>query len=236
MYFSEKHNLLVIAIPKTGTRSVEIALLEFDPSGENHSITINGKRTSGEDLREGFIGHARAVDIMDGIGKESFRKLNTVTFIRDPYEKLVSVYFFNKQSTLWGFKQIKGHKKRLLRKAKFFMTVLIAKALPFQIWAFLYPYKSNASYVKDRNGNRIVKYIGRTELLNQDLKKIFDQIGIPVENLNVGHLNKSKHLDPVKYFENRIFQRLISLRLSEDKRLYDQITKEMNAQEQKTEV
>ena len=50
MFYSQKLNILVIGIPKTGTVSVENALMELDSTGENHSITIGSKVYKGKDF------------------------------------------------------------------------------------------------------------------------------------------------------------------------------------------
>lgn len=220
MFYSQKLNLLVIGIPKTGTVAVEQALLKLDSTGETHSITVGNKTYKGKDFLRGQLTHARASEIRDVIGKEYFDKLHTLTFIRNPYHKLVSAYHFAKGNKLRSTFTMHGPKKLFLRRFNYFFTTLAPKILPFQFWALIYPYRSNYDYIYDKNGVQLVKHIGRTEYLEEDLKYILDRIGIDSKLITIEKLNTSKHRDSEAYFSNRLFKYLISKRVKRDMELY----------------
>jgi hypothetical protein len=69
MYYSEKYKILIIGIPKTGTVSIENAMLNLDTKGLTHGITINGRQYSPASFPQGIINHARASDFRTVLGE-----------------------------------------------------------------------------------------------------------------------------------------------------------------------
>jgi len=227
MIYSKKFGFLYIAIPKTGTVSTQNELLKLDRNSENHSITLDDRVIRGNDLRKGVLGHARAKEIKEVVGDSFFNNLNTFTIVRDPFHKLVSAYFYRKRNKIIDNKQKSGSIKLIFNKFKHAFSVILAKSLPFYIWVFIYPYRSNSSYIFDDKGKRLVKYIGRTEYLESDLKAIISHLGLNPSQLSIKKLNTSKHDEPQKYYQKRLFKKLISLKLKKDLFLYRQVTEEM---------
>jgi len=224
MFFSKRYKLLFIAIPKTGSTSIEAFLKTIDPNGSNHSITINGSILKGKDFEKGIIGHARAREIQSVVGIKNYEGLNSFTFVRNPYELLVSAYFFSKKNKIGHFKNFKGSKRIFRRKMGYFFSVLSAKMIPFQIWALLYPYKSSYNYIFDNNGKKLIKYIGRTDNLYGDLIEILNLMGIDISNQELQYLNKSSHKDISHYYNNRLFKYIIYKKIKRDLDLYENIS------------
>jgi hypothetical protein len=224
MVYSKKHNLLYISVPKTGTTSVIKALLKIDPDAENHHLTIGDRIIRGKDLKKGVLEHARAKEIKEVVPADFFNHLNILATIRLPQSKLVSAYFYAKKNKLIKLKYNKIKSFRLLlNEFNYIFSVLLAKVLPFQFWAFLYPYRSNYDYIFDDKGNRLVPYIARTEYLEADLKLIFSKLGIDISNFELGVSNTSNHEDYSIYYKNRLFNKLISKRMKQDNDLYEKV-------------
>ena len=228
MFFSKKYNLLFIASPKTGTVSIHEALEKLDSSGERRKIVMDNKEITSNNLDQGIIGHARAREIKKALGEEDFNKLNTIGFIRNPYSKLVSSYFFTKSNNLSHAFNKKGNKHLLKRSVNYFLSTLFAKVLPFKIWALFYPYKSNLSYLTDYDGSLIVKYIGRTEYLNQDFHHIMDSLDIDVIHIQVGKSNTSSHKSKDHYFKSNWFKNKMYIKMKADIDLYNKICKKLD--------
>jgi hypothetical protein len=228
MFFSKKYNLLFIASPKTGTVSIHEALEKLDSSGERTKIVMDNKVITSNDVDQGTIGHARAREIKKALGVEDFNKLNTIVFIRNPYSKLVSSYFFNKTNNLSHAFNMKGNKHKLKRSVNYFLTTLFAKVLPFKIWAIFYPYRSNLSYLTDYDGSLIVKYIGRTEYLNQDFHNIMESLDIDVKHIQVGKSNTSSHKSEHHYFKSNWFKNKMYIKMKADIDLYNKICKKLD--------
>jgi hypothetical protein len=86
--------------------------------------------------------------------------------------------------------------------------------------------KTNYEYFFDKKGNRIVKYLGRTDCLNEDLLVILNNINIISEN-DIPHINQSKHKTRDQYFKNAWIKKKLSKKYSQDLNLYHLIQKEM---------
>jgi hypothetical protein len=223
MFYSNKYNLLFIASPKTGTVSIEEALVKLDPQGELWKIAVGDKKIDSMDVDSGSIGHASARELKKVIGKVDFIKLNTMTFIRNPYLKLVSSYFFNKKNKLSHAFHIKGEKHKIKRSINYFLTTLFAKVLPFKIWAILYPYRSNLAHLTDHDGALIVKHIGRTEYLNKDFHSIMKSLNIDAKHIQVAKKNTSSHKSYENYFKSVWFKKMMYKKMKLDIDFYNKI-------------
>lgn len=228
MFFSKKFNLLFIASPKTGTVSVHELLQQIDSEGQRRKVEIDdGTEITSRDIRGGVIGHANALDLKKAIGEKRWSELETIILVRHPMSKLVSSYFFNKNQPLLSVFNMKGGNKRNLRIIKSFSSRLSAKILPFWLFIILFPMKTNLSYCTGSKGERIVKHIGRTENLTEDLSVIFKRIGIDADIKNrISHLNKTKHKSADYYFSKRIVRYFFNLRYKADLTFYNEIVEE----------
>lgn len=206
MIISYENRYIFIAVPKTGTTSIQKLLLESDPTARNYGIEINGRHYS-------FGEHDTALQIKSELG-DLYSEFRTFGFIRHPYSRIVSSYFFYEQG---GKRLDKRNKKRILRELRF----LTAKVLPIKIWSVLYPYKSNKEYFIDRDGNVIVDNIGIFENLDKDFLKIADKIGIPISADKIPHSNRSKHEGKDEYFTNKLHEYLIDLKIGNDLEFYN---------------
>jgi hypothetical protein len=55
MYYSEKYKILIVGIPKTGTMTIQDAMLNLDSKGLIHGITINGLQYSPSSFPQGIM-------------------------------------------------------------------------------------------------------------------------------------------------------------------------------------
>lgn len=221
MFYSEKFKLLVIGIPKTGTVSVQKALLEgLDKEGTCHGIHIGDTKFYSHQFKQGIINHARAREFKEVLDP-LYESLTTIAFIRNPYAKLVSAYFFT--GSLPIFKLHKGRKKRLLRMFKYSVSVLAAKALPFKFWIYIYPYRSSMSYIAAEDGEIIVNYIGRTENLQEDLNQFLKESGVISREtfLKVSRSNKSKHNHWANFYNSKTVLNKANKMMKQDIKFYE---------------
>ena len=85
MLISEARKFIYIAVPKTGSTSIESHLVSLDP-------TIQRNRVPQPDGTWASVNkHARAVDVQSKMGS-LMRDYTTVAFIRDPISTVVSKY------------------------------------------------------------------------------------------------------------------------------------------------
>ena len=206
MIISEQNKYIYLASPKTGTSSVEIFLLDQDPTAFKNKIIIDGKLLT-------FKGHATAKNIKEKL-QADFNNYRVIGFVRHPYSRLVSSYFFYKQR---GKIDLVNPKKRgLIHKLKY----LSAKILPFKVWALVYPYKSNKEFFVDDENKIIVTQIGLFENLNMDLEKILKKLNLNLDVSKLKEINKSNHESVDTYFKNGLFRKLINIKIKEDLKFY----------------
>jgi len=217
MFYSNKHNLLVIGIPKTGTVSVQNALLEYlDSEGQIHSIIIDGMAYKSESFSQGIVNHARAKEYKAVLGDDQYNKLITIAFIRNPYAKLVSAYHFTKSNPV--FMWHRGTKKRLRRTLSYTLGVITSKLLPFSLWIYIYPYRSSSSYIQDSSGRCIVSYVGSTENLEEDLNKFLREVNILGRDkaIKMQRLNTSNHNHYKQYYKSKWTRELAYRKMKSD--------------------
>jgi hypothetical protein len=86
MLYSEKYNLLFIAVPKTGTTSFTSALGEVIESRRNVVIVDGVEVPCGE--------HDSLADVAARVGWDKVTEMTVVGAVRNPWDRLVSSYHF----------------------------------------------------------------------------------------------------------------------------------------------
>lgn len=205
MVISFENRYIFIAVPKTGTISIQKLLLEHDPSARKYGIEIEGNKFS-------FGEHDTALQIKNELGKY-YSQFRTFAFIRNPYSRLVSSYSFYRN----GKPITPGNKNPWPARIK----TAYARIIPFKLWTLTYPYKSNVEHFVDKNNNLIVDFIGTFENLDEDLASIDTSLGLDLPIEQLPHSNKSTHHSYAEYFANRNFKKYIARIIREDLNFYN---------------
>jgi len=126
----------------------------------------------GQKFITGYHKHATAREIIERMGVENFQSKFSFCFVRNPYDHMVSLYHYIKQS--------RGH-------------YLHFEANSMSFNAFIRHYlttspRRQTDFVYLGN-KQIVSFVGKFERLEDDLKKICENIG--VRYTNVTHANSS---------------------------------------------
>ncbi len=200
MIISHKHKFIFTKPRKVAGTSVEVALSKY--CGEDDIITENVSskdidETSYTDYarnHEGYFNHMRAGRIKENIGDKIWDEYFVFTIVRNPWDMLVSRYFWNiKNATprksplqvlgeiiknplnkdLYG-KLINSFRRRELKPGDDFKTFCYKK-LP--------PNISNTKYYFDKNDKPYNNFVIRYENLDQDYKTVCEKIGLPYEPL-----------------------------------------------------
>jgi Sulfotransferase family len=167
MIISYSHNFIFVKSRKSGGTSVQVALSaicgpgdiitgpQVDPESGICALHRNADRFGSED------NHPHAADVRAFVGWETWQDSFTFAFVRNPWDLLVSRYYFDLGDN-------EG-------PADF-----------FEDWAF--EYLEGMSYAKDRlepyvciGGEIAVEFVGRYERLNDDFRQICDRLGCDVE-------------------------------------------------------
>lgn len=201
MILSKSHRFIFVHIYKTAGTSVMAAFLpharlvdrmafEFRRTSRLF-IRINGVMGWNDDGMKqytGFHKHATAAEIRRKMGKVKFARYYRFAFVRNPYDLLVSLYYYIKQSP-----RHKHHDVATKLDFKQFLKWHIGENPPNQV-----------DFVSDpATGEVLVDDIGRFETLESDIKRIRRRVGLG-EEVVVSHKNKSverKKRDFRDYFD-----------------------------------
>lgn len=217
-----------MASPKTGSTSVEELLHQIDPAGQRFKIDFGGKTYTSEDVASVSLGHATAAEFKDLFGPEEFSRLRKFGFIRDPREKLVSTYFFKRQSRVFDALTKTKSKNRLRVALRSVLGILMARLFPIGLWVRFWPMKKCSDYFLDSDGNLLVDCLGLTDRLSDDLTKMLEYFGVDgIEERVVPHANKSKHLAYQDYFSSPSTLAFIQRKYREDIKLAELVERDI---------
>lgn len=191
MPISQQLGCIFVHIPRTGGTSVETALgVLSDARVENTSLMF-GRVTSpslkSRALSTDFLQHLTASELRDLVGEE-FNNYFRFAFVRNPWERMVSIYFYHRKVTgeIASFpeflKRAEGHRKNHL--------------VP------------QHEFVFDKDGNRLVDFVGRFERMPDDFSKVCAALKIERE---LPHLNAATIGDYRSYYDDaarRIIERV----------------------------
>ncbi len=205
MIISHKNKFIFIKPAKVAGSSVEVALSKWH--GENDIITPQEKFNlkSDEDFYnspgrnyKGFHGHISAEEVRKKIGENIWNSYFKFTIVRNPWDIVVSKYFYEKYRTFkkeFSYNNLKEKIKikdiisgKILKKAKNFIKLNLERKNnvnnfnDFVIF-FVKNLKNNSEFYFDSQGLPILDFYMRYENLEDDYKKICEIIKIPYEEL-----------------------------------------------------
>lgn len=148
MLISESKKYVFLSNPKTGTTAIQDKLMNLDKSARMNRIYSNG-------VMKKFPEHGNGLILEEELGSK-VDEYQIFTFIRDPYDKIVSSYFFykNGKPLVNGnlFVYFKGGYRIFLKAFVSYLNILLARLLPFHVWSLLRRVKSNEKYLVGSNG------------------------------------------------------------------------------------
>jgi len=160
-------------------------------------VFVHINKTGGSSVRkalgiEGYQ-HARASDILDAVGRDRWLRLTTFSTIRNPWDRLVSLYHW---------------------RIKTNQTGLAESPIPFDAWLDLCLRDHDPHYVKNplmlapqtywlknEAGILLVERLLRFEHLASDFASLCLKVGLPP--LKLPHLKKTDRKHYSRYFSER---------------------------------
>jgi len=189
MLMSHTYRFIFIHIYKTAGTSIMSSFLPYsrliDRMAYDYKISkklfggivhLMGWQKEGMQRFTGFHKHAKAYEIEKKIGSENFESYYKFAFVRNPFDLLVSLYFYISQA-----KNNPLHKAAVVQMSFLeFLKWYLAKNPPHQL-----------EFVTDQSKSQaIVDYIGRFETLTEDVAVIRKTLGLEV-NRKIKHKNRS---------------------------------------------
>ncbi len=196
---SHKHKCIFIHIPKTAGSSIERALMQssgefrfFKPEDFNveklppHVYGYNG-------INRWDIKHLPARFL-----KDSYNDYFKFCFVRNPWDLVVSCYFWWIQQTKMEFRKLQG---KLLEKIGF--TNYAVSCYTDYINEIFHCGMGQCYWIMDEdNKTAIVDYIGHFENLQEDFNTVCEIVGI--EKIQLATVNKSEHKPFYEYYDDTV--------------------------------
>lgn len=194
MPISIDNNFTFLHIPKTAGTTLEEILFEHKKIDRNHR-SFYGKiskadwfESTGLKVKHTtYLHHLNSMQIKQIVGDIVWEKLYKFTLVRNPWDRLVSLYFHhvknftNPYSVCYGKEPPKSFDDFLLK----------SKHLP----------PAMSFYITDNNNQIMVDYVGRFERLSESVAVIMRQIGI--DDYSMGHHMKSDHNHYRDYYTDK---------------------------------
>lgn len=183
MLISETRKFIYIAVPKTGSTSVEAQLMALDPQIRRNKVP----RPDGTWIT--VHKHATAAEIRRHMG-ENMNDYTVIAFIRSPISTVVSKYYHYRL----GRGAERARQLSFSRRAVGLqLRVLSTFLLPLHIWTLLYPYSKTHEFLLGGDGEILVDEIGDFSKLQEDFNMIFGNLGFDAKELALPMTNKSKY-------------------------------------------
>ncbi|WP_170362629.1 sulfotransferase family 2 domain-containing protein [Ruegeria arenilitoris] len=177
MILSRRHKFIFIHIPKAAGQSVANALMPFAAGPVQRMLspllpyrqqlkiyTKLHERTGLRTVAQPFKDHVRIDEVVDKLGQEIFDDLFSFTFVRNPWDRLFSTYSYTLSNPRhWNH----SFAKSLVDFSAFAEWHCGRGNIPFQ-----------SEFVFNRSGQKLVKYVGRFETIEDSFQEICEQVGI----------------------------------------------------------
>jgi Sulfotransferase family len=205
MIINHSHKFVFVHVPKAAGTSVTRTLSALTrycdqeiggtPFGESVQPFFN--------RRFGLRKHSPARDIIRIMGAETWEKYFSFSFVRNPFDRLVSSYYFLKS---WS-----GVPENFLKS--FIKIQTLDEFLESDLWTegsgpdniFMPQFQ----WLTHAEGNNLaIDFLGKTETLSKDLATIGSRIGINLGLSDPAHLNKSPKYDKKEYWDKKLIERI----------------------------
>ena len=225
MPISHAENIIFIHIPKTGGGSIEKSLGIF---GEDNNGSLNPNLNILYGKKNNKLLQHLTISEIKAIKNKEYKTYKKITFVRNPFDKLLSEYFWRIQ--LYGknkidfkyflMEEVIPRKNKINTYVKnFYKDEKIISSMDIH---YMEQYKFLIN-----NNNLDVDFIGKFENFESDFKKLFNK-----KLLNY-KINKSK-VDYFYYFSKKFLPKFIKKRLY--RKFYDNDSRKLVEQEYKKDL
>ena len=173
-------------------------------------IYIHINKCGGSSIESFFLGkaigeHKTIRDFEDDLGNQELNNYFKFSFVRNPWDKMVSFYNFHKKydvlDTSSGFNE--------------FLSTQLSKWIPNNGSKYSSSMRSTnqIDWLIDSHSQNRMDFVGRFENFQEDFNIVCDRIGVPSQKLP--HKNKSKHKHYSEYY-NEDSIKIVGDRFSKD--------------------
>ena len=188
------HRFIYTKVGKTGSASIQEQLIKLGGNQQHQ-------------------GHYHILDDINENTKNYFK----FTFVRNPWARCVSRYFYvksrpgerydaYKNSTFTEYIKAKGPPYEESDDRKFLLSVDWCSHSPNlqKLYQEKHPFENQIDWISNKDGRILTDFIGKFENLQEDFNIICDKIGIAQQKLP--HKNKTKHKCYTEYYDDETRQ------------------------------
>lgn len=151
--------------------------------------------------------HLKAVDILDVDGKYNNQEYFVFTFVRNPWDRLVSTFFYfmrggrapvdqRRRDTI--FNKYNGNFRNFVLDIENWINIKEEDSIyPDK---YIPHFRPQYEYICDADGNCLVDFIGKVETLDNDFQRLCAVLS--VERANLKRKNKTSHKKYFKYYDD----------------------------------
>lgn len=190
MIISHKHKFIFVAIPKTATHAIRIALR---PHLEEEYLEQVGlfikKKFPYETLASIDHGHIKCTEIEPVLGPEAWKDYYKFAVVRNPYDRFVSYCAFMNKNNPDFEKNPQTYMYHALLNKKTHKHIL---------------FTPQSEFICDQKGKLMVDEVGKYEHLQSFANRILDYFGFEEKELEI--INTSVHKPFAEYYNEELKQ------------------------------
>lgn len=188
MIISHAHKYIFFAMPKTATHSIREALREHLGTGDWEQQVLYGKSALPiPQLAAINHGHISVQQLKPHLPEETWNEYFKFSFVRDPYDRFVSTYFFLTRKQQFLVQDKTSHMKEIFRSPDYRSLVLVVP---------------QHRLIAMQDGTIGLDYVARFEDIQRSYEHICSQIGIPPKKLILK--NSSEHKPFSDYYDGEL--------------------------------
>jgi hypothetical protein len=201
---SHRHKFIFFATPKTATHAIREALRQhLGPDDWEQQVLFGKQALPIPEIAALRHGHIGAREIRSHLDPAIWRDYFKFGFVRNPYDRFVSVCFFlNRSDPNFAEDALTFMRERIIRK-RFQDRVLV---------------RPQHKQLCDDDGEIALDFVGRYENLQQSYDEICKNIGI--SSVELTRKNSSEHSKFVDYYQDEDLRRQVAEFYAEDLRLF----------------
>jgi len=204
---SKKYNFIFFHLPKAAGTSI-LAGLKHNLGNSVKSNERNRNLTAFLKRKHKILwpNHVQCSILKDYLGEKKYQNIFKFAFVRNPWDRTVSLYHYTKQ------KEPAIYKKLNIEMPPFTKNIIESKS--FGDWVRNYNIAGpQYNFLSSRSGELLVDYIGKTENVQTDLSYICGLLNIP--NIKINQLNTTKRKDYRHYYDTETIE-IVAKKLKKD--------------------
>lgn len=190
MIISHKHKYIFFAVPKTATHAIREALREHKGPDDWEQQMLFGRNAFPVPALAAIQhGHLSVQQLRPHISPEMFSDYFKFAFVRNPYDRYISTFFFLTRNQQLPPGDKKVHLKQAIRSPQFTGRILVQPQYKMLV---------------DETNTLALDYLGRYEDIQASYDHICERIGIPSKSLI--EKNASDHQSSESYYDDELRQ------------------------------